>query len=150
MTDPKAIYQAHLDVVSSALWHRDFEAVSVMMHYPDTIVAKDLTQRFDVPADNMHAARLMRESIARLGATAYHRICVMAEFVEGDQDRIVGRHRTYLLNGGTYVIPPFESDMTLRRVGARWLGAGIRHPFAIARLTTLDPARAQRTHTDQA
>lgn len=138
-------YQEHLDFVSEALWAERYEDVASRMHYPHSIACDNLVQRIDSPAELVDTARIARASMTRVGGTAYHRVCLEASFDPTNDAVIHGRHRTFLLRGGTYVIDPYESDMTLRRGrGGIWLGAGVIHGVAVATITTLDPSRARR------
>jgi hypothetical protein len=143
-SDARTIYQDHIDAQSQALWTGDFAAVTRGWLYPHRSETRRHVQVVRDADELLETARLMRESMTRLGATAFHRVCLVAAFHPDDPERIDGRHRVFLLRGGSYAHPPFESWLTLRRRGGVWLSAAMRSENDITELTTLDPARVER------
>ena len=124
MSDAAAIYQAWLDRVAAALWNGDHARVAASMAYPHVMATEDGAVHFETPEKLAEASAEFRTTLTRMGAQAYHRICTDAAF--SATDRIDGRHMTYILRGGTYVVPPFANKMTLvQQDGGAWLGAGI-------------------------
>ena len=123
MPEARDIYQEHLETVSRAIWTRDYARIAEMMHYPHQISTPRRSAIVETPEQLMLDAQAFRENLAGLAATAYHRVCRAAAF--DGPDRIVGRHITYVLRGGTYVTDPYMSDMRLVRRDGAWLGAGI-------------------------
>ncbi|TFL16983.1 hypothetical protein [Jannaschia formosa] len=138
------IYQDHLDAVSKAFWARDYDRVVTMMSYPHKMRSGRLCQVVQTPGELIEVAEIARSSMQRLGGTAYHRVCLEAAFNPDDPDHIRGRHRVFLLRGGSYVIDPYESEMCLVRVDGSWLSMGVSNENNIAIVTTLDPSRAER------
>ncbi|UWQ16503.1 hypothetical protein [Jannaschia sp. M317] len=126
MTTAADIYQTNLDEVTNLLWARDYEGVCRHLLFPSRMETNDKGVQVENAEQMILSLRSQRDSLERLGAQGYHRLCLAAEFDPLNPDRIVGRHRTYVLRGGTYVIPPYEADMALERVNGRWLCAGLR------------------------
>jgi hypothetical protein len=142
--EAKRIYQAYLDLASDALWDERFEDMAACMEFPLVLKARDLTQRIANPEELHEVARITLDSMRRLGATAYHRVCLTADFLPGNPDVIIGRHRIFLLRGGTYVVDPYEGSAQLHRRAGQWRGAGIADENDLRKITTLDPSRARR------
>ena len=109
----KGIVQAHLDLVSVALWERRWEAVADAVAYPHVIDTVDRSLTMHTREALIREVRLLRDNLDALAATAYHRICLRAELT--DAGTIVGLNRTYILRGGSYVVAPYETTMTLVR-----------------------------------
>ncbi|WP_298431205.1 hypothetical protein [uncultured Jannaschia sp.] len=129
MRDARDIYQAHLDRVSEALWNGDFAAVADLKVYPHVIeIETGQVESLDREA-LLATTEAFRRSLGEIGASAYHRVCLLAEFAPDDDDLIEGRHVTYVLRGGNYVAPPFECRMALRRIDGQWLSGRIVVPF---------------------
>ncbi|MEM7644174.1 MAG: hypothetical protein AAF366_16865 [Pseudomonadota bacterium] len=124
--DPVAIYQAHLDRVSQAIWDGDFRCAADAMLYPHVMKTRDAAREVHTPEELMAIAENFCAHLRGFGATAYHRVADRAAFVGDGQDRIDGVHHVYVLNGGSYVVDPYMGEMTLIRRGDVWLGGGIR------------------------
>jgi len=134
------IYQEHLDMVSQAAWRGDMDAVSAAMAYPHVMYTDDSILRVRNAEDLKASASSFIDSLRRQGATAYHRVCRDADFTSSERTRIEGSHLVHVLNGGTYVTPPFPSSMTLLRVDGTWLGYGIKVSVRNSQITVLNPA----------
>jgi len=141
---PVEIYQAWIDDISQALWDRAFDRVGAAMIYPHTMRTRDAEVRFDSPRQMAEAAQEFRGFLSRHGAHAYHRICTGAEADAGGI-RITGRHMTYILRSGVFVVPPFENRMTLVRDGSGWKGAGIWADIENSSVTILSPTQLAAT-----
>ncbi|MCU4654974.1 hypothetical protein N8I71_19210 [Roseibacterium sp. SDUM158016] len=118
------IYQGFLDAVSHKMMARDYAAVAAGMCYPQTIETEDGLVSFDGPGMMEEAAASFGAFLGRMGATEYHRICDRADFAGGGTE-IEGEHVTYILRGGTFVVPPYRNRMFLRFEDGAWRGAGI-------------------------
>lgn len=126
MADARNIYQEHLDTVSALVWACEFEAAAGYLAYPSLLETSDASICLPSAASALNSLRSFRDSLGRLGAHAYYRICRGADFEEDNPDRIAGRHRTYVMRGGTYMVPPYDSDMVLERGAEHWCARGIR------------------------
>ena len=117
--DARDIYQAHLDVVSAAVWARSYGTLT--RHIDETIDIRTIdTSHAAVPrAQAIGNLMAFRKGMDEIGATAYHRVCLDAAFA--GEGRIEGRHRTYVLRGGNYAIDPYDNDMTLVLRDGIWL-----------------------------
>ncbi|MDU8909914.1 hypothetical protein [Aestuariicoccus sp. MJ-SS9] len=140
MQSAQDIYQDHLDRLSRALWVRDFAAVADMLGLPNVMATKDARLRFDDNADLLTTLTHFRDSLQTMGATGYHRICQRAAYLAGDDTRIEGRHTTYVLRGGHYAVPPWQSDMTLELRDGVWKGMTITSDVRNSDCTVLSPA----------
>ena len=135
------IYQGWLDRIADALWSSDFSAVAAAMEYPHYMRTLDGEIWFDTQEKQVEAARDFRQYLTAMGAQAYMRLCAKASFVAGREDEILGMHTTYVLRGGTYVIPPYSNTMTLILRGDQWLGAGTSAACTNHHCTILSPAQ---------
>lgn len=138
MNDPKDIYQDHLDRISRALWDGDFDTVCANMHLPKRIETADRVAVMETVEDMQASLVSFRDSMLRLGATAYHRVC-RSVTRDADPDLLHGIHRTYIMRGGQYVLDPYDVAMELRRVDGRWLGSTIRSHLRNATCTVISP-----------
>ncbi|KIT18144.1 hypothetical protein [Jannaschia aquimarina] len=124
MDDAREIFQEHLDRVSQAVWDRDYDAVAAAISYPHRIGMPEGPGYIAPDAEAMKGhAKAFRESLSSMGATAYHRICRDAAFMAND--RIEGRHVTYILSGGTYLVDPYPASMTLILKNGVWLSSEV-------------------------
>ena len=135
------IYQGWLDRIADALWSSDFRAVAAAMHYPHYMRTLDGEVLFDCAEKQTDAARDFRQYLSSMGARDYMRLCAKAHFVAGKNDEILGLHTTYVLRGGTYVIPPYSNTMTLILRDGQWLGAGTSAACTNHQCTILSPAQ---------
>ena len=124
--DPSAmsLYQAFLDEVTAAIWAGDAERAAALMIYPHDMQTAAGKVQVTCAAELAAAGQAFRDSIRRMGATEYHRVCKTAAF-DGASDRIVGTHVTHILAGGTYAIKPFANRMWMQKEEGIWKGAGI-------------------------
>ncbi|WP_371153535.1 hypothetical protein [Jannaschia sp. 2305UL9-9] len=123
MADAKPIYQAFLDETSELMWNQDYATYATRMQYPYRMrtAAKDTFN--EVPEDSVACSRAFRENLTAMGAQAFHRICIQAEFETSN--RIHGVHTTYILRGATELLPPFRTHLTLHFVDGIWLGGDV-------------------------
>lgn len=144
MTIAHDIYQAHLDVVSDLQWRGDLDAVLDHMLLPKRIETADSVAVMENAADMRASLGSFHASMHRLGANAYHRVCLKAEFAADDSEVILGVHRTYIMRGGQYVVAPYKAEMTLRRIDGQWRSASIRSGLRNALCTVISPSRPSR------
>lgn len=128
MTEARDIYQAHLDVVSRALWDRDFKRITDLKSFPHVMRHPDAQHAFETPDDLTSAMAVFRDRLEGLGATGYHRVCEQACFDPEDGDRLTGSHWTYILRGGNYLSDPYRCEMVLTRPHGIWLTSDIAVP----------------------
>lgn len=145
MSDAKGLYQTWLDKVAEATWSSDFATVGAAMTYPHVMQTADGEVFFDTAQKLIEAAADFRRYLTSIGAQAYMRLCTEASFAK-DAARIDGRHMTYIMRGGSYLVPPFSNDMTLILAEGRWLGAGIRAGCTNHHCTILSPVQLRKKH----
>lgn len=138
----RALYQAHLDVVTRAFWARSWERCAPHLKLPGTYRSPDCVQELTT----VDALKTMfieqRDGLDRMGATAYHRICASARFVS--HDRIEGSHDTYILRNSTYLLAPFQSSMPLIHENGLWRAQGITTEARNADYTVVGPTLFRR------
>ncbi|MEM8824892.1 MAG: hypothetical protein AAGF30_14900 [Pseudomonadota bacterium] len=140
MDDPHGIYQEHLDTVSEAVWNHDFDAVAARMHYPNRLSTIDEVRTVNTPEVLIAGVRRFRATLTGLAATGYHRICEEAHFAPGRDDMIYGRHRVFILRGGSYATDPYTGRLTLVRTGEQWLNVAFKLEIEDAKFPVLPPA----------
>ncbi|MEM9320197.1 MAG: hypothetical protein AAGA70_14520 [Pseudomonadota bacterium] len=143
----REIYQSWLDLLAQAVWCRDFDRVASHMTYPNTMETVDGSSTIETPDEMLAAVSDFRKFLERVGAQAYLRVCTSAQFVSADT-QITGQHTTYILRGGTYLLPPFSNEMTLTRGAQHWLGTYIRADVNNHTCTILSPAQLRRARLE--
>ncbi|MEM8881307.1 MAG: hypothetical protein AAGC82_11985 [Pseudomonadota bacterium] len=143
MSTAAELYQTWLDRMAEAIWWREWDVVSGAMIYPHKMETKDGEIAFHNPDDMVEAATDFREYLGRIGANAYLRVCNSADFAD-EMQTIRGVHTTYILRGGSYLVPPFSNQMTLTHVDGLWLGAGIRAAVSNHLCSILSPNQLRR------
>ena len=121
----RAIYQANLDTVTRAFWRRDMARLGDLLHVPTWMRLADAEVLVSTWDELRAVLEAQRDSLDRMGATEYHRICIGAEWAEGRDDWIQGRHMTYILRGGAEAVPPYPCTMDLRRFGVLWMACAL-------------------------
>ncbi|MBF9035082.1 hypothetical protein HKCCE2091_12620 [Rhodobacterales bacterium HKCCE2091] len=119
-TDAMSVYQTHLDRVGRAFWSLDFPVLERLLGVPTSIRTLDAE---DVLPDWPSLSAMLeaqRKSFKTLGATEYHRVVTSAEYSDTRLQEITGSHRTYILRGGTLVVPPYTASQVLRQVDGDW------------------------------
>ncbi len=148
--EPREIYQRNCDAIARALWDRDFETIRAHTALPVRMITPDA----DVTISDKNALHQgmeeLRESLSRLGATAFLRICKTAEFAPGDETRILGSHTSYVLRGATNLLPPYDSRMLMVREADGWKASDIFSHVSNRHMTVISPeiAIAHRTHKE--
>ncbi|MEM7491004.1 MAG: hypothetical protein AAF390_17950 [Pseudomonadota bacterium] len=118
--DAAEIYQAHLDATSHAMWIGDRATLAALIGAPHAVTVNGETRVFRSVDEVIDGAAAFRASMVRLGATAYHRVAISAAFETDERQTIQGRHRVYILHGGSYIIDPYETEMTLVHDDDHW------------------------------
>jgi hypothetical protein len=144
---PATIYQRNLDAVSQALWTGDLALILRHIAIPNQMLTND-AELIIASADEMHLAMTdFRDTLRRLGADRYLRVCRKAAFVPGRHDMIIGVHDTFILSDGVPVRPPYQNLMTLiQSADAGWRGIRIEAQAENTDYPILSPdlAEAQR------
>lgn len=113
MQTARDIYQANLDAVTRALWVMDVAAAREHIALPKRMV----TDEGDFVVTNEADMRLLmqdfRNRLTSLGAEAYHRVCLTAQFANARQDIIHGTHRTFILRDGQMLVHGRDNHMVL-------------------------------------
>lgn len=119
----EATYQSVLDANSRHLWEGAFDRIVETWVLPAEIGTYDRVIAVETPEALVDFARDFRANLETLGAQAYYRHCLRAEFLDGDC--IVGEHTVFALRGWEPVIEPFNSEMTLVLRDGHWLVQGV-------------------------
>lgn len=148
--DPREVYQRNCDAVARAVWERDFPALRAETALPVRMITPDAD--VTIPDDDAlrRAMEELRDSLARLGASAFLRICKTAVYAPGDDTRIHGSHTTYVLRGANNVLPPYESRMLMVREADGWKASDIFSHVSNRHMTVIGPetAIAHRTNKE--
>ncbi|MGH1414105.1 MAG: hypothetical protein ACRBB0_11480 [Pelagimonas sp.] len=144
----KAIYQANLDHVSEAVWSRDWDELVNQFVFPLVIRTLDTGSHITLPSQLVQTAQAFRDSLALASAQSYHRVCIEAQFSNPETTIIIGQHRTIALRGGSYVLPPFESDMRLELRTGQWLTGSLFARVNNHDLTVVSPELARFSKQD--
>ncbi|MFN3721507.1 MAG: hypothetical protein ACK4VZ_00565 [Paracoccaceae bacterium] len=126
-----AILQTYLDEIATAVMAGDFAAYRAGIATPFHLVThtESLTLFSD---DELQAGFDSFCSMLKLQrVTNYIRLVESAQQL--DPDLLAGRYITHLIAGGMRVLDPFQSQITLRRVGDRWCAASITNALANSR-----------------
>ena len=124
----RAIYQAHLDSVTRAVWSRAFPEAVAELRFPYFMQTPAAEVTMDRPADAMQDMSVFRDQLDEWSVVDYGRSCLVAGFHPTDPDRIDGAHRTVLLRRGAQALPSFVTAMSLRRTGPVWRAEALLLP----------------------
>ncbi|MFZ7090290.1 hypothetical protein [Primorskyibacter sp. 2E233] len=133
------IYRRHLDIVTTALWGRDWETLARNLAVPSRIRTQDTEIVMTTEQDLFEHMFAVRKSLGTLGATNYQRIPIAAEYTNADKTEIEGTHTVYVLGGGSYIMEPFVSSQTLIRQNGVWKGYDLKSGVKNSALTVIDP-----------
>ncbi len=139
MTDAREIYQLNLDIVSRAVWTKDCATVLQHLKLPNQMYTADAGMLVRTAEELCAVVEDFRAYLQRMGALDYHRICTEAEVDPDNPDRITGKHRTYILRGGRYVIEPYVNDMVMERVDGHWMATELRAHVENKTCTVVSP-----------
>ena len=146
---PTAIYQQNLDAVSRALWTGDLALMRGHIAIPNQMLTND-AELVIASADEMFLVMTdFRETLRRLGADRYLRVCRTADYVQGRTDMIIGTHDTFVLRDDVPVRPAYQNLMTLILCGdGRWRGVRIEARAENADYPILSPDLAEGQRLD--
>ena len=149
-SDPEQIYQSNLDRVTRRFFSGDLTGIEDLIAIPSELHTLDAGGRVDRLEDLVDLLTEQRNSLLRLGTTEYHRICLDAKFTDPEEMQISGRHRTYVLRSGTYVMAPYQCRQRLEKQGALWRACHIRcdvknTDYTIINPKAIDPIPPERT-----
>lgn len=122
--EAKRLYQAHIDTVTRLFWLRDWDGLVRHLGYPALIQSADAELFIRDEGTLRRTLREQRDSLDRIGARDYHRICVQARFDPGSDRTIHGQHETFILRGGSFVLDPYRCEMTLHEENGLWRAYG--------------------------
>jgi hypothetical protein len=129
--DASDIFQVYLDMVSHAVMTDDWDTYRGTVHLPCHIVSHDESKVVETVKD-------LRAGFDQFSQTLrFHRVTDYIRLVEAasqlDADLISGSYVTHLVAGGQRIMPPFRSQMTLRRVGGLWRAVSVTNALANSR-----------------
>ncbi len=150
MSDAPGILQAYLDRVAATVMHGDWDAYRGSVCLPFHLVTHAASLRIETEADLRTGFDAFAEMLRSQRITDYIRLVEGAERL--DPDLISGRYVTHLMAGAHRILPPYRSQITLRREGAVWRAASIsnalansRWPLHLPRVDDPGPPKGPRT-----
>ncbi len=143
-SEAKDLYQRHLDAVTRAFWQKDWDGLVRHLGVPALIRTLD-AEVFVRDEGAMRRSLLdQRTNLDRLGAQDYQRLCVNARFQPGNADMIHGEHETFILRGGSFVLEPYRSEMTLHCEDGIWRAYGFTARMRNVDYTVVSPTLWQQ------
>lgn len=131
MLDASDIFQVYLDAVSLAVMTDDWATYRCAVHLPCHIVSHDENKVVATEPDLRAGFDQFRQMLK------YHQITDYIRLVEGatqlDAELISGSYVTHLIAGGQRIMPPFRSQMTLRRIAGHWRAVSVTNALANSR-----------------
>ncbi|MBT0958590.1 hypothetical protein IV417_14465 [Alphaproteobacteria bacterium KMM 3653] len=112
------IYQAALDDLSRAIMEGDDEAILRNTQLPMALHTQNGDMLIETEKDLIEGFRTFATSLKAQGVNHYIRLANNAKRISDTY--IVGRHMTHIMNNGRAVVPPYESEVTLRRTNDGW------------------------------
>ncbi len=139
----RALLQAYLDEIASALLNDDWETYCRGMYLPGAVISHDGSKIMATEEDLRAGFDDFRRTLRIHRVTDYIRLVEQATRL--DENLISGSYISHVISGGQRILAPFRSNMTLRMVGGRWCAASVCNGLAnnrwpLARLQLpLDP-----------
>ena len=134
---PNDILQTYLDTMGASVLQDDWTTYRRGVALPFHLVTEDASI---VVADE-DKLRMGFDSFVQTlnlhGITDYIRLA--ESITQIDDEMISGSYVTHMLKDGKRVVPPFKSQITLRRVDGVWQGASISNSLKNARWPVLMP-----------
>ncbi len=127
----RAILQAYLDEVSTAVLNDDWQTYSNGIHLPCAVISHDETKIVETEEDLRAGFDDFRRTLRIQRVTDYIRLVELATML--DEDLIAGSYISHVISGGQRILAPFRSNMTLRMVGGRWCAASVSNGLANSR-----------------
>lgn len=148
MSEARAIYQEHLDTVTEALWKGDFEKAADFILLPGRVDFLDQKVDFLTRASVVTHFSELRRVLTERGATDYVRVCRGAEFANPERTKIWGQHESFMLQGTTYVMEPYQNRMDLALIDGRWQASGLTCQISNAETRLMTPALLNAARDD--
>ncbi|MEP5728258.1 MAG: hypothetical protein ABJL67_02675 [Sulfitobacter sp.] len=117
-SDPRAIYQEHLDEVNAAVLAHDPASILDRFTYPRFVGGLNGGYWQNSAEDVMRCLLSYSQRLAALGVTRIERVCLDAK--QPEENLILGYHETYLLAGLQLIEEPFMTEIVMRRVDGLW------------------------------
>jgi hypothetical protein len=125
------ILQTYLDQVSLAVMTDDWPTYCARVALPCHIVSHNENKVVATVEDLKQGFDQFRDTLRMQRVTDYIRLVEAASQL--DQDLISGRYVSHLISGSHRLMPPFRSEMTLRRVGAQWCAVSVTNSLPNSR-----------------
>ena len=129
--DTVLILQGFLDEIGAAVMAEDWETYRSGICLPCHITSQDESKVVSTEADLKAGFDQFCDTLRAQRVTDYVRVVQTAERL--DETLISGKYVTHLVSGSQRVLPPFQSQMTLRLVGNRWRAASVTNALANSR-----------------
>ena len=129
--DAAAILQSYLDEVSTAVLANDWDSYRDAISLPCHIVSHDESKVVATVAELQAGFDQFHATLRAQRVTDYIRLVDTASRL--DHDLISGRYFSHVIANGHRLLPPFQSQMTLRLQGNRWRAASVTNALANSR-----------------
>ena len=129
--DSAAILQSYLDEVSVVTLAGDWDSYSHMVQLPCAVISHDESKIVATEDELKLGFDSFVLTLKSQRATDFIRLVEQASRL--DDDLISGSYITHIISGGTRIIAPYRSIMTLRLSGGRWKAASITNGLANSR-----------------
>lgn len=129
--DPAAILQAYLDEVSAAVLRDDWATYRAGICLPCAVISHSESKIVATEAELRAGFVAFRDTLRAQRVTDYIRLVDRATML--DAELVAGSYMSHLISGGHRIVAPFQSLMTLRRVGGRWCAASVTNGLANSR-----------------
>jgi len=126
-----AIVQTYLDEVAAIVVAGDWEAYTDVVCRPFTMITHSGTLSFATPDDIRCIYDGFRDLLRSQHVTNFIRLVDTAHQIE--HDLISASYVTHLISGGTRIMDPVTSGITLRLDGNRWRAASITNALSNSR-----------------
>lgn len=125
------ILQGYLDFISDAVMAQDWDAYQGKIMLPLQLVTHTANINVETPEDLRAGFEAFCQTLQMQKVTHYVRLVETAKQL--DQDLIAGRYVSHVMAGAHRILPPFTSEMTLRRQGGVWRAVSITNALANSR-----------------
>ncbi|MGO4907751.1 hypothetical protein ACEN2J_05395 [Pseudorhodobacter sp. W20_MBD10_FR17] len=129
--DADEILQEYLDVISDAVMAQDWEAYQGKIMLPLQLITHTANINVATPEELRAGFEAFCQTLQMQKVTHYVRLVETAKRL--DQDLITGRYVSHLMAGAHRILPPYTSQMTLRRHGGVWRAVSITNSLANSR-----------------
>jgi hypothetical protein len=129
--DADEILQGYLDIVSDAVMAQDWDAYEGKIILPLQLITHTTSINVATPEDLRTGFDAFCQTLQVQKVTNYVRLVETAKQL--DQDLIAGRYVSHVMAGTHRILPPFTSQITLRRQGGVWRAVSITNSLANSR-----------------